>query len=109
MHSLIEKYLARFYNLLGPGNRRYIQTLMVVTRALRQTLCSEMDLSRANTFQVEEKAAEVKPVLDISMAINDFLFSLNIDNINLVKLLQYIKESNFIHKVNACSPLLLSL
>ncbi|KAG8643522.1 hypothetical protein MANES_11G044500v8 [Manihot esculenta] len=100
VHSLIEKYLARFYNLLGPGNRRYIQTLMVVTRALRQTLCSEMDLSRGNTFQVEEKAAEVKPVLDISMAINDFLFSLNIDNINLVKLLQYIKESNFIHKVS---------
>ncbi|KAK9281864.1 hypothetical protein L1049_004771 [Liquidambar formosana] len=33
------------------------------------------------------------------MAINDFLFSLNIDNINLVKLLRYMKESSIIHKI----------
>lgn len=34
-----------------------------------------------------------------SMTINDFLFSLYIDNINLVKLHQYVKESNVAHKV----------
>ncbi|XP_020535300.1 ATP-dependent DNA helicase DDX11 isoform X2 [Jatropha curcas] len=94
VHSHIKKYFARFRNLLGPGNRRYIQTLMVVTRAFLQTLSSEKDWSNANTCQVEEKTA-----FDTSMAINDFLFSLNIDNINLVKLLHYIKENNFIHKV----------
>ncbi|KAF2323360.1 hypothetical protein GH714_034835 [Hevea brasiliensis] len=100
VHSLIEKYFGRFRNLLGPGNRRYIQTLMVVTWALLQTLCSDKDFSLVNTCQDEGRAAEVKPMFDSSIAINDFLFSLNIDNINLVKLLQYIKESNFIHKVS---------
>lgn len=34
-----------------------------------------------------------------SVTINDFLFSLNIDNINFVKLINYVKESNIIHKV----------
>lgn len=48
-----------------------------------------------------EKAFGTKRATDSSMAINEFLFSLNIDNINLVKLLHYIKESNIIHKVIA--------
>ncbi|CAK7356690.1 unnamed protein product [Dovyalis caffra] len=100
VHSQTEKYFMRFRNLLGPGNRRYIQTLMVLTRAFLQSLDNNKDLSNVNACQVEEIAAEVKAVRDTSMAINDFLFSLNIDNINLVKLLQYIKESNLVHKVS---------
>ncbi|XP_065868861.1 uncharacterized protein [Euphorbia lathyris] len=109
VHSHIEKYFARFRNLLGPGNRRYIQTLMVITRALLQALSSEKDLSHINTCQVEETCAEMKSVSDTSMAINDFLFSLNIDNINLVKLLQYIRESNIIHKISGYGEKVASL
>lgn len=104
MHSHIEKYFTRFRNLLGPGNRRYIQTLMVLTRAFLQTLDNKKDLSNVNNYQAEEIAADMKAVCDTSIAINDFLFSLNIDNINLVKLLQYIKESNLVHKVNDGYP-----
>ncbi|XP_050231803.1 uncharacterized protein LOC126680681 isoform X2 [Mercurialis annua] len=70
VHSNIEKYFARFCNMLGPGNRRYIQTLMVVIRAFRQTLCSEKVFSHVNTCQTEEKADE------------------------------YIKDSNIVHKVS---------
>lgn len=83
--SEIERYHDRFRNLLGPGNRRYIQTLIVLARAFLHTL---LDIGSA---------------LNSSMAINDFLFSLNIDNINLVKLVRYIKESNIINKVKAQS------
>ena len=74
---------------------------MVLTRAFLQTLDNKKDLSYVNNCQAEEIAADTKAVCDTSIAINDFLFSLNIDNINLVKLLQYIKESNLVHKVNA--------
>lgn len=80
--SEIERYHDRFRNLLGPGNRRYIQTLIVLARAFLHTL---LDIGSA---------------LNSSMAINDFLFSLNIDNINLVKLVRYIKESNIINKIS---------
>lgn len=45
-------------------------------------------------------AEEIKSGSDSTMTINEFLFALNIDNINLVKLLQYMKESNIIHKVD---------
>ncbi|KAM2016374.1 hypothetical protein ACFX16_046794 [Malus domestica] len=98
VHRHIEKYFARFCNVLGPGNRRYIQTLMVLTRAFLQVFLRE-DTGCGNSCHDTEKASEANGTPTSSMAINDFLFSLNIDNINLVKLLQYIKESNIMRKV----------
>uniref|UniRef100_R7WDR5 Putative ATP-dependent RNA helicase DDX11 n=1 Tax=Aegilops tauschii TaxID=37682 RepID=R7WDR5_AEGTA len=82
--SHLEAYLNRFQNVLGAGNRRYIQTLTVLTRSFLRCLISNEDCSSAVT----------------SMTINKFLFSLDIDNINIVKLCQYLKESNIVHKVS---------
>uniref|UniRef100_A0ACD5U795 Uncharacterized protein n=2 Tax=Avena sativa TaxID=4498 RepID=A0ACD5U795_AVESA len=82
--SHLEAYLNRFQNVLGAGNRRYIQTLTVLTRSFLRVLLNNEDCSSTMT----------------SMTINKFLFSLDIDNINIVKLCQYLKESNIIHKVS---------
>lgn len=107
MHSHIEKYFERFCNVLGPGNRRYIQTLMVLTRAFRQVFLKD-DRSCGDSCRDTEKASGASGTSTSSVAINDFLFTLNVDNINLVKLLQYIKESNIMHKVNpSCHCILL--
>ncbi|MBA0663788.1 hypothetical protein Goklo_003877, partial [Gossypium klotzschianum] len=100
VHSHIEKYFGRFRGLLGPGNRRYIQTLLVLTRAFLRVLLNDKDGNRLNTCPDAEKGVRENKTFDSSMAINDLLFSLNIDNINLIKLLQYIKESNIMHKVS---------
>ncbi|KAK8608456.1 hypothetical protein V6N13_023879 [Hibiscus sabdariffa] len=100
VHSHIEKYFVRFRGLLGPGNRRYIQTLLVLTRAFLQVLQNDKDGNCSNTCPDAERGVGENKNFDSSMAINDFLFSLNIDNINLIKLLQYIKESNIMHKVS---------
>ncbi|XP_042049387.1 ATP-dependent DNA helicase DDX11-like [Salvia splendens] len=87
--SHLDGYFQRFCNVLGPGNRRYIQTLMIITRAfLRILSCDEKHVNGTD-----------HPVPCDTMTINEFLFALNIDNINLVKLLQYVKESNIIYKV----------
>ncbi|KAI3870964.1 hypothetical protein MKW92_041499 [Papaver armeniacum] len=96
VHRHLELYFERFRNLLGAGNRRYIQTLMVLTRAFLKVLLGDND---SNLHSLGEKSSE-QNVSDSSMAINDFLFLLDIDNINLVKLRHYIKESNIIHKVS---------
>lgn len=93
----LEMYIQRFCNMLGPGNRRYIQIMIVLARAFLQTLC-QTSASDIDTLSLEDSSGST--ALDSSMAINEFLFSLNIDNINLVKLLEYIKESNIIHKVS---------
>ncbi|KAK1360168.1 DNA helicase [Heracleum sosnowskyi] len=95
--SQLEMYIQRFCNMLGPGNRRYIQIMIVLARAFLQTLC-KTSASDIDTLSLEDSSGST--ALDSSMAINEFLFALNIDNINLVKLLEYIKESNIIHKVS---------
>ncbi|WVZ97073.1 hypothetical protein U9M48_042634 [Paspalum notatum var. saurae] len=82
--SLLDAYLDRFHNVLGAGNRRYIQTLTVLTRSFLRVLINNQDGSSTLS----------------SMTINQFLFSLDIDNINILKLCQYVKESNIIHKVS---------
>lgn len=101
VHSHLKQYLERFRKFLGPGNRRHIQTLLVITSAFLQVLFNGKDPSLVNPGHDAEKAFGEKSAFDSSMAINEFLFSLNIDNINLVMLLHYIKESNIIHKVTA--------
>ncbi|XP_028109836.1 ATP-dependent DNA helicase DDX11 [Camellia sinensis] len=100
VHSQLGRYFERFHNLLGPGNRRYIQTLMVLTRAFLQILHPENSTSYTDSCPDADGFSGAKSANDCSMAINEFLFSLNIDNINLVKLVRYIKESNIIHKVS---------
>ncbi|GAB2228111.1 hypothetical protein Droror1_Dr00009941 [Drosera rotundifolia] len=98
VHQSLEGYLGRFQKLLGPGNRRYIQTLKVVTRAFLQVLHHDKD--RDASCDESCDSTDEKNSHESSMAINDFLFSLDIDNINFVKLMQYIKESNIIRKVS---------
>ncbi|XP_017699231.3 ATP-dependent DNA helicase DDX11 [Phoenix dactylifera] len=97
--SHLELYLGRFRNRLGAGNRRYIQTLIVLIQSFLRLLvgCQE-DSSGISNIHADQ-ATEEKNFGDTSMTINEFLFSLNIDNINLVKLHRYVKESNIIHKV----------
>lgn len=101
MHFHLEKYLERFFNLLGHGNRRYIQTLLVVARAFLQMLHKDNKDCLNPSDEFERHSIGKSPV-DSSVAINDFLFLLNIDNINFVKVLDYINESNIIHKVFSC-------
>ncbi|KAL2338079.1 hypothetical protein Fmac_012525 [Flemingia macrophylla] len=101
VHCHVERYFLRFRNLLGPANMRYIQTLMFLTQAFLRVLLDEKDGNLVDSCRGIERASdEDNRASDFTMAINDFLFDLNIDNINLVKLLKYIKESNIMHKVS---------
>ncbi|KAK7294199.1 hypothetical protein RJT34_17085 [Clitoria ternatea] len=109
VHHHVERYFVRFRNLLGPANRRYIQTLMVLTRAFLQVLLNEKDGNLIDSCNDIDQASEESRASDFTMAMNDFLFEQNIDNINLVKLLKYIKESNIMHKVSSYGEKLATL
>ncbi|XWS20302.1 hypothetical protein CRYUN_Cryun31cG0088800 [Craigia yunnanensis] len=56
VHSHIEKYFGRFCSLLGPGNRRYIQTLLVLTRAVLRVLLDDKDVNCLNTCSDAERS-----------------------------------------------------
>ncbi|CAL5210710.1 unnamed protein product [Lathyrus oleraceus] len=109
VHCHVEQYFVRFRNLLGPANRRYIQTLMVVIQEFLRVLLNEKDGNLIDSHRDIEQASEERKASDFTMSINDFLFELNIDNINLVKLLKYIKESHIMHKVSGYGEKLATL
>jgi chromosome transmission fidelity protein 1 len=60
--------------MLSAGNRRYIQTLLIVIEAF------------LNRLTANDKSTELKEGNETveMLTINDFLFSLNIDNINML-------------------------
>ncbi|KAF3793334.1 putative ATP-dependent RNA helicase DDX11-like protein 8 [Nymphaea thermarum] len=100
--STLRLYLERFQNRLGAGNRRYIQTIIIIVESFLQLLLGGKVIEFDDTSPVKgnDRMVKEKQFCDYSMAINDFLFSLDIDNINFVKLMEYIKESNIINKVS---------
>ncbi|XP_021736848.1 ATP-dependent DNA helicase DDX11-like [Chenopodium quinoa] len=98
LHQCLENYLEKFRSRLGSGNRRYIQILMILTRAFMQAIFNEDETNDNVTSNAVDRAT--KGPNESSVTINDFLFALNIDNINFVKLINYVKESNIIHKVS---------
>eukprot|EP01018_Ginkgo_biloba_P001594 Gb_07340 [translate_table: standard] len=108
MNSHLKGYLERFRTRLGAGNRRYIQMLMVLIQAFLRCLLGNQDndtysqsVNAPEDVRSVEMAEKDTKKCDLVMTINDFLFSLDIDNINLIKLWRYLKESNIIHKVSS--------
>ncbi|XP_057854294.2 uncharacterized protein LOC131064226 isoform X2 [Cryptomeria japonica] len=107
VNSHIKGYFERFRNCLGAGNRRYIQMLLVLVQAFLQ--CLSDDKKKYMSGRSANDLVNVQsPEFDgndsengVIMTVNEFLFSLEIDNINLVKLQRYMKESNIIHKASS--------
>ncbi|KAI5073385.1 hypothetical protein GOP47_0011398 [Adiantum capillus-veneris] len=102
--SLLTTYLSKFRERLGAGNRRYIQTLLLLIEALSNQIATYVDVAEVSQHDVHcdpmSGTNRGKKTGDV-LTINDFLFSLNIDNINMFKLWQYMKESNIVHKVSS--------
>lgn len=92
VNSQLSEYLDKFRRRLAASNRRYIEMLLVLIGSITRFLSS--------TPQAETGDARM-------MTINDFVFSLGIDNLNLFKIRRYIKESNIVHKVSSYGEKLL--
>lgn len=88
MSSQLSEYLEKFKTRLAESNMQYIETLLVLIKAFMK--CLQQGGLKSEKFGAKKS--------DI-MTINDFVFSLKIDSINLFKLRRYIKESNIVHKV----------
>lgn len=70
---------------------------MVFTHAFLRAVSYEKDVQRVD---IACSGVDIRSPFESSMSINEFLFSLNIDNINLFKILRYIEESQIIYKVS---------
>lgn len=91
--SQLSEYLEKFKNRLAESNRRYIETLLLLIKALLDCLAVPQ---QGGSKERQNGRTDSK-----MLTINDFVFSLKIDSINLLKLRHYIKESNIVHKVSS--------
>ncbi|CAM6122599.1 unnamed protein product [Calypogeia fissa] len=98
VNAQLSEYLEKFRKRLAATNRRYIEMLLGIIRSFIRFLANSSD-THANPVVIDgANRASAKGKL---MTINDFLFSLEIDNVNLFKIRKYIKESNIVHKVSS--------
>ena len=97
MKLLLSIYLSKFREMLSAGNRRYIQTLLTLIEAFLNRLVTGND--KCGRLTQGNETLEM-------LTINDFLFSLDIDNVNMFKLCEYMKSSKIIHKVRVFNEFL---
>lgn len=110
MHGQLRNYLTRFSNRLAAGNRRHIQTLLTLTAAFLRRLCltKEGDFAPPKCTMTSAGASADASAAGEVTALNDFLFSLHIDNVNLFRLERYVRESHAVHKVGRRDDVMLA-
>ncbi|CAK0764311.1 hypothetical protein CVIRNUC_003145 [Coccomyxa viridis] len=83
--SALDAYYGRFSSRLAPGNSKHIQSLIVLTSTLHGCL---------------ERQRGGEPRAPQIVTVNDFLFSKGLDNLNLFRLIRYVRESKAVQKVS---------
>mmetsp|Transcript_16318 Transcript_16318/g.45473 ORF Transcript_16318/g.45473 Transcript_16318/m.45473 type:complete len:894 (-) Transcript_16318:152-2833(-) len=94
--SQLGAYEQRFRSRLGPGNLCNLDTLLSVAGRLRDALAPSPAASRSGHEPGSCNSTWSTTVLGI----NQFLLEHGLDNINLFRLLEYMKENKVVSKVS---------
>jgi chromosome transmission fidelity protein 1 len=94
-------YLMRFKALLAPGNQRHIDTLQRVADAFIKVMTnSKSNKASATTSQTTTTTTTASNNnITKALRVNDFLFATGLDNVNMFKLVRYVRESKVVFKV----------
>ncbi|PSC69979.1 putative ATP-dependent RNA helicase DDX11 [Micractinium conductrix] len=95
-HRQLSAYFSRFQSRLAPGNCRHIQTLLRVAQVLSQAASGATQLVQPGSATA---AAASGGACGGVLGVNDFLLRTGLDNLNLFKLVSYVRESKVVYKV----------
>lgn len=112
-HSQLSQYLEKYKNRLKAKNIRYIKQLLFLLQSLIKSFTTIFDSNQSNNNAEVLEATKYSAPIDTQhlsriMTINDFQFTLRIDNINLFKIEKFFKRSDIVRKVNGFSEKLIS-
>ena len=95
----LNEYWEKFKARLAPGNARHIKTLLLLCRALHKRVDSAA-VSRLGVAATppSSKGHGTSPPVSEALRVNEFLFSLGMDNVNVYKLQRYVTESKVLFK-----------
>ena len=84
-------YITKFRNRLSPGNRRHLETMLMLARSFLRSLQPRSE-DKNQSARVPPKPASENHTGHI-LSLNDFLFRAGVDNVNLMRLQRYVRES----------------
>ena len=93
----LAEYWERFRTRLAPGNARHIKTLLLLCRALHRRVDGG-GASAAATAATSQGGGQSPLPSAEALRVNEFLFSLGMDNVNVYKLQRYVSESKVLFK-----------
>lgn len=93
----LETYLSRYCMRLSPANRLKTQTLQTLGSSFVRLL-SESTSATGTESGVWRRGLSGENC----WTVNDFLFSMNLDNINLFQLINWVHETKLAFKVSGC-------
>lgn len=91
-----DHYYSRFKNMLSPSNARHMNLLIRLTEALLNCSSSTPGGSTDSACNNHRGVPAATKILTT----NSFLSRVNVDNINLFKLMQFVRESKLLFKIN---------
>ena len=108
-HSQVAGYYGRFRGRMAPGNARHVQTLLHLAGCFLRALRGETAPAPAgagdagDALPPQPPPPRPAPGLEgrVSMhSVNSFLSDLNIDSVNLFRLVRYCRESKVLFKMS---------
>lgn len=94
----LKAYYERFKSLLNPANTQYVQLLLRIAAALHKRIVQPMLPSTSSSAVRPDKGTDGHVV-----AVNDLLFELGIDNVNMFELARWVKDNKLAYKVRPTS------
>ncbi|PRW20458.1 putative ATP-dependent RNA helicase DDX11 [Chlorella sorokiniana] len=110
-HRQLSAYFQRFQSRLAPGNCRHIQTLARCAQVLSRAASGALPLAPASAPGGSSAALPsggdggsgggntAAASGGVVLTVNDFLLQTGLDNLNLFKLVSYVRESKAVYKI----------
>lgn len=100
MQRSLTAYYERFKGLLNPRNAQHIQALLHIGSALHK--CLQHSQQQVHEPPAALLAATERQTSSTSrvLTVNDLLFDLGLDNINMLELAAWVKENKMAFKVS---------
>ncbi len=98
--AMLVAYVERFHKRLAAGNLRHLQTLISLAKSMEKALDPSMMHHNARNVGVTGSSSGARTSSGSEIkCLNDFLFGVGADNVNVFALTKYLRESKIAHKI----------
>ena len=98
--AMLVAYVERFHKRLAAGNLRHLRTLISLAKSMEKALDPSMMHHNARNVGVTGSSSGARTSSGSEIkCLNDFLFGVGADNVNVFALTKYLRESKIAHKI----------